>query len=172
MDEKYKKVRKMYLVCEHCGDSNEKVSMRNTYKTILCNKCYFRVIKGYLEPKNEEEEQKEEEQIIHNNELNFEPSYDIPKFNEDGKIMCNECGRFFSCLGRHLNYAHNMSTSEYKKKYKYNRKVKLTSKDYSDFCRERMANIDMEKQVKRIFHIKRKKEQELLNQINMDDYKL
>lgn len=168
MDKEYKKVRKMYLVCEHCGESNEKVSMRNTYEIILCNKCYSRVIKGYLETKNEENE----EEIAYKNKLEFEPSYDVPKFNEEGKIMCNECGRFFACLGRHLTYSHNMNTSEYKKKYKYNRKVKLTSKNYSDFCRERMANIDMEKQVKRVFHLKRKKEQELINQINMDDYNL
>lgn len=169
MDEKYKKVRKMYLVCEHCGDSNEKVSMRNTYKTILCNKCYSRVIKGYLEPKNEEEK---EEEITNENELSFEPSYDVPKFNEKGEIMCNECGRYFSCLGRHLSYSHNMNTSEYKKKYKYNRKTKLTSKEYSNFCRERMIDIDMEKQVKRTFHSKRKKEQELVNQVSIDDYNL
>lgn len=166
MDKEYKKVRKMYLVCEHCGESNEKVSMRNTYEMILCNNCYNKIIRGHYEVKDNKIN------IVGDNDVKDEPSYNVPNYNDEGKIMCNECGCFFDCLGNHLRHTHHMTTSEYRKKYKYNKKVKLTSKDYSNFCRERMANIDMEKQVKRIFYLKRKKQQELIDQVSMDDYKL
>lgn len=165
MDKEYKKVKKMYLVCEHCKASNEKVKVYNTYHIILCTKCHTKLKNGYLTIEDDNK-------ITENISLNTKPSYKEPEYNEEGKIICNECGKFFSCLGNHLRHSHNMDTTEYRQKYNYNRKTKLISKDYYEHCSKRMAGVDMEKQLKKIFHIKRRKKQELLEQINMDDYKL
>lgn len=135
MNREYKKVRKMYLICESCEESNETVKVYNSYNKILCRKCFNKIKKQKIEASEDN--------------LYFEPSYDYPKYDEEGNVMCNECGKFFSGLGNHLRIAHNMTTPQYRKKYNYHRKTVLISKKYYEICIHRMDKINIEKSIKK-----------------------
>jgi len=49
----------------------------------------------------------------------------------DGKVLCNECGKWFTTLAPHIKKIHKMSADEYKDKYGINRTVGLCSKKFS-----------------------------------------
>lgn len=60
--------------------------------------------------------------------------YMIERDNE-GRIQCMECGKFFSFLAPHLHCAHQMNASEYRERWKIPRQVPLTSIAHSEQCR-------------------------------------
>lgn len=52
--------------------------------------------------------------------------------NNDGKVQCSECGKWFKMLGPHLNRDHKINTTEYKDKHGLSRRVALCSKQTSE----------------------------------------
>src|SRR3990167_501118 len=59
----------------------------------------------------------------------------------EDKILCNECGKWFSQLSIHLfgkKSGHNMSSGEYREKYQILKKAALTSKKLSNIRSETM----------------------------------
>lgn len=56
--------------------------------------------------------------------------------NEDGEIICHECGKAFAKLGNHIHQRHNMTLNEYKDKHKLYHNDKLTSEDYQERMRK------------------------------------
>ncbi len=53
--------------------------------------------------------------------------YGLQAYNEQGQLMCHECGEFFDNLGKHTSPKHNLDAKEYKKKYGLILKDRLTS---------------------------------------------
>jgi hypothetical protein len=47
----------------------------------------------------------------------------------EGKVVCRECGRTFHLLGYHLCMKHEMTTDEYRRKYRIPDSIGLTSRD-------------------------------------------
>lgn len=43
--------------------------------------------------------------------------YGIIEYNEEGKIKCEICGKYFARVSSHVRQKHNMSAYEYKKAY-------------------------------------------------------
>lgn len=129
MEIKYKKVRKMYFTCDDCGESNEKVKVYNDDNVILCKKCYA---------KFKEEKESREEMI-----KDFKSIYD-----ENGKVVCNICGKSFNNLGNHVLPSHGINIKQYKEMYNYDKNVSLISKDYYEKCMHRMDNFNNKRKTK------------------------
>lgn len=41
------------------------------------------------------------------------------EYNNDGKVKCEECGKYFHRVACHVNKVHGMNAEEYKQKYGY-----------------------------------------------------
>lgn len=66
------------------------------------------------------------------------PLYGALRHDEDGKPICNICGEAYHNLGIHIVRQHNMTISEYRKKFKLKPTTKLTSFSYQ---RERIKQM-------------------------------
>lgn len=49
-------------------------------------------------------------------------------YNEEGQLMCHECGKFFDRLGQHASWIHQLSPRNYKEKYDLLLGTKLISR--------------------------------------------
>lgn len=56
--------------------------------------------------------------------------YGLMAYNEQGQLMCHECGEFWDSLAKHI-HKHRMSSREYKAKYGLLQKTKLVSANES-----------------------------------------
>lgn len=73
------------------------------------------------------------------------------------KIQCHACGKFFGCLGTHINAAHGMNADEYCDEFALLRKTPLSSKSV---C-ERMAAYG--KAERQLNHLKRQWDDQAAN---------
>lgn len=81
---------------------------------------------------------------------------------KDNKILCNECGEWFSHLGYHLQ-AHDLNAEKYKEKYGFNRNAPLCSRETSNKLRESALKVknDPIKRAKMIDSLKRGRTKEV-----------
>ena len=107
---------KGHVVCSICGkDISQMKSHFNPPKCLVC--------KNYQKSGN----------TIH--EL---PPYGEVKFCERGFPICHICGKSFSVLGRHINYAHGLLASEYRRQFGLCQNSQLSSNEY---VRKMRANV-------------------------------
>jgi len=66
--------------------------------------------------------------------------YGLMAYNEEGQLMCHECGGFFEQLCVHSKQKHGLSAHDYKIKYGLFSKTKLVSKKLSQKMRENILN--------------------------------
>lgn len=56
---------------------------------------------------------------------------------DDGeKVQCHICGKWFRCLGMHVNRKHELNGEEYKERFGLNRTQSLSSGSYNSQIRE------------------------------------
>lgn len=57
--------------------------------------------------------------------------------DDDGLLICGECGRPCRQLATHVRYSHGLSAAEYRERYGLGRSTRLVSRDQIDSARER-----------------------------------
>lgn len=65
--------------------------------------------------------------------------FGLQAYNEQGQLMCHECGGFFDGLCNHIK-GHGLGKKEYKKKYGLRLKARLASVSYSAMARKRLLS--------------------------------
>lgn len=64
--------------------------------------------------------------------VDSKPTTGLNQVSKDGShLICHECGKHMRSLRRHLKYAHQMSTSEYRAKHGISPKETLVHPEYS-----------------------------------------
>lgn len=58
---------------------------------------------------------------------------------ENGRLQCLECGRWFRLMAPHLGHAHAMSAAEYREAHQLPRKLSLRADDLNQRAREQGA---------------------------------
>lgn len=97
------------LFCQYCGRSNSRTKFYAEYNTILCDSCYKMCQKYPMR------------HIPPNGEIHYD---------DDGNIICHECGRAFKKLTNHIKSKHNLTPYMYKEKFELNRGARLTGKNF------------------------------------------
>jgi len=59
-------------------------------------------------------------------------SYGIVEYNEEGKVKCEICNRFFHAVSRHTYHTHKLTALEYKKQFGFNTSRGLSSKSFKE----------------------------------------
>ena len=62
----------------------------------------------------------------------FESLEEIKQFHEGEKVQCLECGDYYLSLGHHVRNKHDMTAAQYKEKWNYPPRFKLTAKSTQD----------------------------------------
>src|SRR3990167_9134904 len=66
--------------------------------------------------------------------------------DQEDKVQCHVCGKFFQHLGKHVNFAHRISGPDYKRKFGLTQSTPLCSVRYSRMKRKTMVkNIHLKK---------------------------
>lgn len=93
--------------CQECNKVKKSVHKSIKYGIYLCDNCRVTYRKHpviYIPPNGE----------IH--------------YDNEGRVICHECGRSYHKLTTHILTMHKMTASEYKEKFELNRTCRLTSK--------------------------------------------
>lgn len=102
---------KAELVCQECSKKNNKVRYIKEFKINLCETCN----RTYI-----------------NNPIKYIPPDGEIHYDDEGKVICHECGRSYHKLSTHLIGKHKISSKEYKRKHGLNNGAKLTSKSLQE----------------------------------------
>lgn len=102
---------KVILTCQDCKRQNKRVRFVKEFNMNLCDSCY----KTYI-----------------NNPIKYIPPDGEIHYDDEGKVICHECGRSYHKLSTHLIGKHKISPKEYKKKHGLNNGAKLTSKSLQE----------------------------------------
>lgn len=64
-------------------------------------------------------------------------AYGIIEYDDDGKPICEICGKSFKRVIAHVRQKHNMNEREYKKEFGFDLKKGICSKESSELSRDR-----------------------------------
>ncbi len=101
-----------------CTVCNESVSHSVLKSQHICQACYQYLKKG--------------------GELYTPSPKGVITFNESNYPICHICGQAHKKLGTHVYWHHNMTTEEYKIKYKLNAADSLTCPEYQEKMRDHL----------------------------------